>query len=102
MRIDRLVRVDFADRNGRGDPEFRDDSPQGKWISERAAELSVRDSAPKPVVMGRHLQAAGLKPSRKFGEILSALYEAQLDGEFSDLDGGLALLHKMLEKDGAL
>ncbi len=102
VRIDRLVRVDFADRNGRGDPEFRDDSPQGKWISERAAELSVRDSAPKPLVMGRHLQAAGLKPSRKFGEILSALYEAQLDGEFSDLDGGLALLHKMLEKDGAL
>lgn len=102
VRIDRLVRVDFADRNGRGDPEFRDDSPQGKWISERAAELSVRDSAPKPVVMGRHLQAAGLKPSRKFGEILSALYEAQLDGEFSDLDGGLVLLHKMLEKDGSL
>ncbi len=98
-RIDRLVRVDFADRNGRGgEPE--DDSPQGEWITERARELSVRDSAPKPIVMGRHLVEAGIKPSKKFGEILSRLYEAQLDGEFSDLGGGLELLNKMLENGG--
>ena len=38
----------------------------------------------------------------RIGEILSALYEAQLDGEFSDLDGGLALLHKMLENGDTL
>lgn len=97
-RIDRLVRVDFADRNGRGEGEYKDDSPQGKWISERAAELEVRDSVPKPIVMGRHLQGLGMKPSREFGKILSALYEAQLDGEFSDLAGGMERLRGMLEK----
>jgi hypothetical protein len=30
----------------------------------------------------------GLKPGVRFGEILSACYEAQLDGVFTDLEGG--------------
>ena len=102
VRIDRLVRVDFADRNGRNESDIEDDSPQGKWISERAAELEIKDSAPKPIVMGRHLLALGLKPSKKLGQILDALYEAQLDGEFSDLRGGIERLHKMLEIDGSV
>ncbi len=96
VRIDRLVRVDFADRNGRGG-DFDDESPQGDWITERATILEIKDSAPKPIVMGRHLESIGMKPSKKFGEILSRLYEEQLDGEFSDLDGGMKRLHKMLE-----
>lgn len=96
-RIDRLVRVDFADRNGRGDGYYQDDSPQGQWITERATELAVKDSAPEPIVMGRHLQQLGMKPSPEFGKILSHLYEEQLDGVFSDLEGGLNRLHKMLE-----
>ncbi len=96
IRIDRLVRVDFADRNGRGE-DFNDESPQGDWISERAAILEIKDSAPKPIVMGRHLEALGMKPSRKFGEILSHLYEEQLDGIFDNLEDGLKRLHKMLE-----
>ncbi len=96
IRIDRLVRVDFADRNGRGG-EFDDESPQGDWISERAAILEIKDSAPAPIIMGRHLQSIGLEPSKKFGEILSRLYEEQLDGEFSDVEGGMKRLHKMLE-----
>ena len=97
LRIDRLVRVDFADRNGRGLALMEGESPQGRWISERSSELEVRDSAPRPIVMGRHLIEAGLKPSKKYSKILSELYEAQLDGEFSDLKGGIERLHKMLE-----
>ena len=97
LRIDRLVRVDFADRNGRGAALREGESPQGRWISERSSELEVRDSAPRPIVMGRHLIEAGLKPSKKYSKILSELYEAQLDGEFSDLKGGIERLHKMLE-----
>ena len=97
-RIDRLVRVDSADRNGRP-PYEAEASPQGEWLSARARELSVRDSAPKPIVMGRHLIADGLAPGEKMGKILSAAYEAQLDGKFSDISGGMDFVHKMLEID---
>ena len=43
------------------------------------------------------LRAVGMKPSPEFGRILSALYDAQLDGEFSDLEGGLGYFHRRLE-----
>lgn len=99
-RIDRLVRVDDADRNGRP-PLEPGDSPQGVWISERARELSVRDSAPKPILMGRHLVSRGMGPSEKFKAILSAAYEAQLDGEFSDEAGALEWLGIFLREHGA-
>jgi len=85
-RIDRLVRVDDADRNGRP-PIKPEPSPQGIWIMERANELKIKDSVPKPIIMGRHLIELGMKPSPMFGEICSALYEAQLDGKFFDEKG---------------
>jgi len=96
VRIDRLVRIDKADRNGRP-PEIPEESPQGAWIMARAEELRVKDSAPVPIIMGRHLIEMGLKPSKRFGEIIEAAYEAQLDGNFSDLKGGLMFVNKMLE-----
>ena len=96
-RIDRLVRVDDADRNGRP-PIEAEESPQGAWISERARELSVRDSVPKPILMGRHLISRGLKPSADFAKILSDAYEAQLDGAFADTDGALGWLDERLKQ----
>ena len=96
-RIDRLVRVDSADRNGRP-PLPAEPSPQGEWITRRSEELKVKDSAPKPLVLGRHLIALGLSPSPKFSEILDAAYEAQLDGEFTDEQSGLEYVkNKILE-----
>jgi tRNA nucleotidyltransferase (CCA-adding enzyme) len=40
-------------------------------------------------VKGRHLIQLGLSPGPQFGPILEACYAAQLDGEFSTLEGGL-------------
>ena len=54
--------------------------------------MRVADSAPRPIVRGRDLIARGMKPSPAFGEILDRCYEAQLDGKFSDLEGGLRFL----------
>jgi len=87
-RIDRLVRVDKADREGRP-PLPVEDSPQGEWILQRANELHVKDSAPKPILQGRHLISEGLPPSEKFKGILDKAYEAQLDGEFNDIEGAI-------------
>ncbi|MHA2064123.1 MAG: HD domain-containing protein, partial [Candidatus Thorarchaeota archaeon] len=47
-----------------------------------AAEVKVEDEAPKGILKGKHLIERGLSPGPKFGVILKAAYEAQLDGEF--------------------
>jgi len=96
-RIDRLVRVDAADRDGRP-PIDSGPSPQGDWIIERAAELSVKDSAPKALILGRHLIALGLKPSEEFSKILNDLYEAQLDGEFQREEDAISYLEAYLKR----
>ena len=94
-RIDRLVRVDSADRGGRGDV-FTEPSPQGAWLLERAQALAVMDSAPKPIILGRHLIEHGLKPSRAFKDILNACFEAQTEGVFNDDASAQAFLKDYL------
>ena len=95
-RIDRLVRVASADIKGR--PPREDDFPEGPWLIKRAEELEVKDSEPKPIILGRHLIDRGLKPGPAFSPILEQCFEEQLDGTFQDLKGGLTLLDKFLEK----
>jgi tRNA nucleotidyltransferase (CCA-adding enzyme) len=90
VRIDRLLRVAAADDGGR--PPFPPEPAPLVWLAEQAERLRVKDSAPKPLVQGRDLIAAGLTPGRIFGVLLRRCYEAQLDGVFSDRDGAMAFL----------
>ncbi|MGI8556323.1 MAG: polynucleotide adenylyltransferase, partial [Pyrinomonadaceae bacterium] len=60
-------------------------------------ELSVEETAPKPFLLGRHLIELGLKPSKKFGEILGAIYEMQLDGKVCNLEDGMIEAKKIIE-----
>jgi tRNA nucleotidyltransferase (CCA-adding enzyme) len=96
-RIDRLVRVAKADLEGR--PPRQDDFPEGPWLLERAEDLMVKDSEPKPIVLGRHLVDRGLEPGPSFGPVLEKCFEAQLDGEFSDETSGLFYLDGLLEQN---
>ncbi len=98
IRIDRLVRVAAADMAGR--PPKSGDFPEGEWLLQRAEELRVKDSAPKPLVLGRHLIERGLEPGPSFTPILDNCFEAQLDGAFDDQPGGLAHLDQLLAKQG--
>jgi tRNA nucleotidyltransferase (CCA-adding enzyme) len=86
---DLLYRVAKADSLGRNPdwlpPEKRFGSEAQEWFIEKVRSLKVEKSAPEPILMGRHLIEMGLKPSKKFGEILDAVYELQLDGQISDL-----------------
>ena len=93
-RIDRLVRVAAADIAGR--PPRNDEFPEGPWLLKRAEELKVKDSVPKPIILGRHLIQKGMKPGADFGPILKKCLEAQLDGIFDDLISGLDFLEKQL------
>lgn len=54
-----------------------------------ADKLDIQFDMPKPIVMGRHLIAFGMKPGLEMGKLLKLLFEAQLNSEFSDLEGGL-------------
>jgi tRNA nucleotidyltransferase (CCA-adding enzyme) len=55
-----------------------------------AHALALADRAPRPILMGRHLLERGWTPGPTMGRALDAAFEAQLDGEFADLDGALA------------
>ncbi|MDP0496875.1 MAG: polynucleotide adenylyltransferase [Verrucomicrobiota bacterium JB024] len=93
-RIDRLISVAQADMGGR--PPLSADFPAGAWLLERAETLAVKDAAPEPLIQGRHLIALGLKPGPAFSPLIDACYEAQLDGEFHDIEGGLTYLRSRL------
>lgn len=86
-RIDRLLRVAAADDAGR--PPFPREPEPLRWMAAQAERLRIADSAPKPIVRGRDLVALGMKPGPRFGEILKAAYEAQLDGAFFTLEQGI-------------
>ena len=94
-RLDRLVRVAHADKCGRP-PEVVTDFPEGDWLLERAKALAVRENAPKPILLGRHMIELGAEPGRHFGALLDRCYEAQLEGAFTDEAGGLEFLKKLL------
>ncbi len=97
-RIDRLVRVCRADHAGRPPLPF-DGFPAGFWLLAKAAALEVAASKPEPIVMGRHLIELGLEPGPHFKQILDACFEAQLDGEFGDLDAGLEVARRAIEEN---
>jgi tRNA nucleotidyltransferase (CCA-adding enzyme) len=97
-RLDRLIRVATADRNGRP-PSPTDDFPAARWLLESARSLDVLDAPPDPIVKGRHLIAAGFEPGPGFGPLLAAAYEAQLDGSIGSVEDGLALIRGLAERD---
>lgn len=99
QRIDRLVRVAHADKNGR--PPLRPDGdPEGRWLLDKTTELAIRDSAPKPILLGRHLIELDVKPGPHFGKILDRAYQAQLNGAFTDEASGRAYLKRVVSREG--
>ena len=93
--IKQLMYVMEADTNGRGGEEHKE--PTGsKELSEIAVELSVTEKQYEFLLFGRHLIEKGLKPSVLFGTILKQAEEAQINGEFGDLDGAKKWLDEYL------
>jgi tRNA nucleotidyltransferase (CCA-adding enzyme) len=91
-RIDRLLRVDLADRQGRPPLWPGDETPHGVWLLERAQNLNVVQGFEPEILKGRHLIEAGMRPGPHFAVILKAAAEAQTDGTFSDEAGARAWL----------
>ena len=65
------------------------------------SQLGGEESAPKPLLMGRHLLDLGLQPGPRIGEITRAVYELQLDGEVVTLDDAIEAARKVIERENA-
>lgn len=89
--IDSLVLIMTADAYGRP-PKPREAPALVGELKAKAAELQLQVSAPKPILMGRHLLEKGMAPGPAFKRLLDAAYEAQLDGVFADLAGAVRWL----------
>ena len=91
--IEGLCIVMTADQHGRP-PKPAVASKEVAALRAKASELALASSAPKPILLGRHLVALGLEPGPRIGQFLHDAFEAQLEGKFSDLAGAYQWLRQ--------
>jgi tRNA nucleotidyltransferase (CCA-adding enzyme) len=94
--IDDLAAVMRADSNGRPPLASPETHARIDELVAKAHALALADTAPKPLVLGRHLIELGRKPGPDFKPLLEAAFEAQLDGAFGDEAGGVAWLRNRM------
>ncbi|RPI53777.1 MAG: HD domain-containing protein, partial [Acidobacteria bacterium] len=87
----RLAKSDCLGRTGNFDCTAMD------WFLERARELGVDRSPPKPLLLGRHLLELGMTPGPEMGALLKRIYEKQLDGEIKTTEEGITLAAQTLK-----
>lgn len=92
--IDDLALVMTADSLGRPPLQSPGTLALIGQLRAKAHQLSLEDTAPRPILLGRHLLALGFKPGPEFKPILDAAFEAQLDGVFGNEADGVAWLQK--------
>jgi tRNA nucleotidyltransferase (CCA-adding enzyme) len=92
-----LSRLVLADFRGRASAEVLGPCFMVDWLLERAASLDVMENPPRPILHGRDLQFFGMKSGPAMGALLKEAFEAQLDGEFSDLPSAIAWAQSRLE-----
>jgi tRNA nucleotidyltransferase (CCA-adding enzyme) len=86
----RLARADCLGRTGQFDCTAMD------WFLDRARALGVEHRPPAPLLLGRHLLTLGLPPGPRMGEILKQVYERQLDGQVTSIEGGIEEAKRLL------
>lgn len=85
-----------ADHSGRGGLDIGRHKNIDK-ILQLAEELNLKDQAPKPIIMGRHLIDKYSGP--ELGKILKKAFVAQLEGEFDNLKNGLIWVEQLEKGD---
>ncbi|MBF84300.1 MAG: polynucleotide adenylyltransferase [Acidobacteria bacterium] len=98
--LELLARLSAADCLGR---TGKFDCSAMEWFIERARALGVEHAPPDPLLKGRHLIARGWSPGPALGEILRAIYEQQLDGRITTVEGAIDLAeaqHRAQHPDG--
>lgn len=67
-----------------------------EFIREKQAETPVEDLKPAPLITGRDLIAEGFKPGPMFGQVLSEIEDAQLEGRIKTREEALAIARERL------
>ena len=99
--IDDLCAVMTADSLGRPPLHSPETHALIEKLRARSRALDLQAAAPRPLLLGRHLLAAGLPAGPALKPILDAAFEAQLDGAFHDEATALIWLRNYL-KDRSL
>jgi tRNA nucleotidyltransferase (CCA-adding enzyme) len=87
----RVAKSDCLGRTGDFDCSAMD------WFLEKARDLGVDRSPPKPLLLGRHLLELGMKPGPEMGELLKKIYERQLDGEITSTEEAVKVASQILQ-----
>jgi len=90
--LDDLIAVMRSDHLGRPPLVSAETEKRLGFLRAAAQRLALEHTAPKPIVLGRHLIALGRTPGPDFKPALDAAFESQLDGAFTDEAGGIAWL----------
>ncbi len=91
-----LYRVSRADCLGRTG-EFSTEAQE--WFIARVRTLGVEVKPPAAILMGRHLLEMGLAPGPAIGRVTRAVYELQLDGRVTDLEGARREARRLIEEE---
>lgn len=70
------------------------------YIIEKRAEITEDKLKPEPLIKGKDLIELGLKPSPIFGEILSEIYDLQLEEKITNRDEALDLVRQRIGSAG--
>jgi len=68
-------------------------NPFVEWV-DAARRMNLAAVQPTPILRGRDLIALGMKPGREMGPLLDKAFEAQMDGEFSNLEEAVQWVQK--------
>jgi tRNA nucleotidyltransferase (CCA-adding enzyme) len=98
--IDDLALVMTADALGRPPLHTPETHALIAQLRAQAHALALADTAPKPILLGRHLLPLGMKPGPQMKPLLDAAFEAQLDGAFADEAGAIAWAQARLAASG--
>jgi tRNA nucleotidyltransferase (CCA-adding enzyme) len=94
--LELLARVAKSDCEGRQPGQF--DCTAMDWFIERARAIGADKGPPKPILLGRHLLALGVKPGPRVGEILKAVYEQQMDNRVTTLEEATEAARGLLDR----
>lgn len=98
VNIKHLLLVSQADFLGRTTPEALSRvDPSAHWLDERIKQLLGNEVSIKPLLLGRHLIALGMKPGPHFSQILHSAFELQLDGLFNTEDQAILWLKEYIK-----
>jgi len=101
VNIKYLLMVSQADFFGRTTPEALSGiDPSAGWLLERVDTILGQELKTKPLLLGRHLIALGLKPGPVFSQILNHAFEAQLDGIFDTEEEAFSWLKNYIKNKG--